>query len=73
MALLTGKQYRQRNRERATKWRNSLKDKGYKNFNMMLSPKVQDAISHVKEGTKLSNAEAIELIIKEYRKLKSML
>ncbi len=71
MALLTGKQYRERNRERAAKWRNSLKEKGYKNFNMMLSPDVQEAIFNVKEGTKLSNAEALELIVKEYSRLKS--
>lgn len=70
MALLTGKQYRERNRERAKKWRESLKEQGYKNFNIMLSPTVQDAINKRKAGTKLSNAEIIEIIVKENQELK---
>jgi len=70
MALLTGKQYRERNRERAKKWRESLKEQGYKNFNIMLSPAVQDAINKRKAGTKLSNAEIIEMIVKENQELK---
>jgi len=69
MALLTGKQYRERNRERAKKWRQSLQKQGYKNFNIMLSPLVQDVINQRKEGTKLSNAEVIEIIIKENQDL----
>ena len=70
MALLTGRQYRERNRERAKKWRQSLKEQGYKNFNIMLSPMVQDAINQRKAGTKLSNAEVIENIIIENQELK---
>ena len=73
MALLTGKQYRERNRERAKKWRQSLKEQGYKNFNIMLSPMVQDAINQKKAGTKLSNAEVIEIIIKENQELKKLM
>ena len=69
MALLTGKQYRERNRERAKKWRQSLIEQGYKNFNIMLSPMVQEAINKRKAGTKLSNAEVIEIIIKENQEL----
>lgn len=72
MALLTGKQYRERNRERAKKWRQSLQEQGYKNFNIMLSPMVQDAINQRKAGTKLSNAEVIEIIIAENIKLKKL-
>ncbi len=72
MALLTGKQYRERNRERAKKWRQTLKEQGYKNFNIMLSPMVQDAINQRKAGTKLSNAEVIEDIIIENHKLKEL-
>ena len=72
MALLTGKQYRERNRERAKKWRQTLKEQGYKNFNIMLSPMVQDAINQKKAGTKLSNAEVIENIIIENHKLKKL-
>ena len=72
MPLLTGKQYRERNRERAKKWRQSLIDQGYRNYNMMLSPTVQDVINQVKEGTRLSNAEAIEAIINENKELKSL-
>ncbi|MCK5543218.1 MAG: hypothetical protein KAI40_11055 [Desulfobacterales bacterium] len=73
MTLLTGKQYRERNRERAKKWRQSLQEQGYKNFNIMLSPMVQDAINQKKSGTKLSNAEVIEIIIKENQMLKKTL
>jgi hypothetical protein len=73
MALLTGKEYRKRNRERAIKWRNSLKEKGFKNFNMMLSPRVQKVIESIKKGTKLSNAEAIEAIVEENQQLKKQL
>ncbi len=72
MALLTGKQYRERNRERAKKWRETLKKQGYKNFNIMLSPLVQDAINQRKAGTKLSNAEVIENIVIENHKLKKL-
>ncbi len=70
MALLTGKQYRERNRARAKKWRQSLQEQGYKNFNIMLSPMVQDAIMQKKAGTKLSNAEVIEMIVTENREFK---
>ena len=70
MGLLTGKQYRERNRKRVNLWRKSLKEQGYKNYNLMLSPNIQKAIKQVKEGTKLSNAEVLDKIIKEWREFK---
>ncbi|MCP3942918.1 MAG: hypothetical protein GY710_15720 [Desulfobacteraceae bacterium] len=68
MNTLSGEELRKRGRDRAKKWRELLKEKGYKNINVMLSPEAQEVISNSKEHPKDSTADVLERILKAYKK-----
>jgi len=66
MKLLSAKEIRKRNKERVTKWREELKEKGYKSINVMVSPDVFEIIQKGKAHRRDSNADAIERICHEW-------
>jgi len=70
MKLLSAKEIRRRNKERVTKWRDELKEKGYKSINVMVSPEVFEIIQSGKKHRRDSNTDAIERICKQWNESK---
>jgi len=68
MVLMTGKQYREKNKARMLKLRNEMAEKGYKQLTHFFSEAFRNEITRITKEQKITKTESLEYIFQGYLK-----